>query len=163
MFYARFPGRMTDGVIRLRSMKISDGPYLRIQLADTEAISYSLLSRPVSGSWFHVWLRMKKIFKVAYIIVVDSRPVGLIGLYNLIPGQSAELSLVIFDRKNRRRGYGSRAFHLLANNLQTYSIVKSIFVEYKNDNADARSFWTKCGFLEESRQDDLVTMTIRTE
>ncbi|KPK02176.1 MAG: hypothetical protein AMK71_03215 [Nitrospira bacterium SG8_35_4] len=137
---------MTDGVIQLRPMKISDGPYLRKQLADREVVSYTLLSRPVSGSWFHVWLKMKKIFNFAYIMVVDSKPVGFAGLYNLIPGQSAEMSLVIFDRGNRRRGYGSRAFDLVVNNLQTHSIVKNIFVEYKSNNMGAQSFWSKCGF-----------------
>ena len=139
-------------------MKITDGPYLRKQLADTEATSYSLLTSPVSASWFHVWLKMKKIFNLAYIIVVDSQPVGFIGLYNIIPGQSAEMSLVLFDKEQRSRGYGSRAFHLLAFNLQKYSIVKGIFVDYKTDNADAQSFWNRCGFKEECRQDNLITM-----
>jgi len=158
MFYTRFPGYMTDDVIHLRSMKISDGPYLRKQLAGTEALSYTELSRPISASWFHVWLKMKKIFNFAYLIVVDARPVGFIGLCNLVAGQSAEMSLVIFDREQRRQGFGRRAFHLLAKNLQTYFTVKNVFVRYKNDNADARSFWSGCGFQEECRQNDLITM-----
>ena len=149
---------MTDGVIQLRSMKISDGSYLRKQLADTEALSYTLLTKPVSGSWFRVWLRMKTIFNLAFMIDVDGKPVGFAGLYNLIPGQSAEMSLVIFDREKRRRGYGSRAVDLLVNNLQTHSIVKSIFVEYKSNNIGAQSFWSKCGFVEKCRQENLITM-----
>jgi len=52
-------------------MRISDGPFLRKQLAEREALSYTELSRPVSASWFNVWLKMKKIFDLPYIIVVD--------------------------------------------------------------------------------------------
>jgi RimJ/RimL family protein N-acetyltransferase len=158
MFYARFPGRMTDGVIHLRYMKISDGLYLRRQLADREVVSYSLLSRPVSRSWFHVWLKMYKLFDFAYVIVVDVKPVGFVGLYDFIPAQSTKMSLVIFNREKRRQGYGSRAFNLMVNNLQTYSMVRSVFVTYNINNADARSFWSRCGFRENCRKDDQITM-----
>lgn len=149
---------MTDGVVSLRRMTIGDAPFVRKHLADREALSYSLLSRPVSASWFHVWLKMKRIFDFAYVIDVNCVPVGFIGLYDLAPGQSAGMSLVIFEKEKRREGYGSRAFHLLVQNLGSYSTVRTLFVEYKSDNAGARSFWTGRGFLEESRQDNLVTM-----
>jgi RimJ/RimL family protein N-acetyltransferase len=158
MFCARFPGCMTDGVIILRYIKISDGPFLRKQLAERDALSYTELSRPISASWFYVWLKMKKIFHFAYIIVVDSKPAGFIGLYNLIPGQSAGMSLVIFDKEKRGRGYGRRAFNLLAYNLQEYSMVRSIFVSYKSNNTEARSFLSRCGFQEKCRQDNSITM-----
>ena len=149
---------MTDGVITIRYMKISDGPFLRKQLAERDALSYTALSRPVSASWFSVWLKMKKIFNVAFIIVVDVTPVGFIGLYNLVFGQSAEMSLVIFNKEQRRRGYGSRAFNLLAYNLRTYSMVRRIWVKYNSGNADARSFWSRSGFHERCREDNFTTM-----
>jgi RimJ/RimL family protein N-acetyltransferase len=158
MFFATFPGRMTDGVVDLRYMKISDGPFLQKQLAEREALSYTELRRPVPASWFYVWRRMKKIFDVAFIVVVDVKPVGFIGLYNLVLGHSAELSLVIFDKEKRMQGYGSRAFNLLADSLRTSSMVKSIFVTYKGNNTDGRSFWSRCGFQEKCRKDNLVTM-----
>lgn len=149
---------MTDGVIDLRHMKISDGPFLRKHMAESEALSYTELSRPVSASWFRIWLRMRKIFNVAYIIAVDCKPVGFIGLYNLVSGQSAEISLVIFDEGKRRKGYGSRAFNLIAYNLQTYSLVRSIFIKYKSDNTVAGSFWSSCGFQVECRKDNIITV-----
>lgn len=159
MFFVRFPGYMSDGIICLRYMKISDGVFLRKQLAYRETLSYTLLHTPVSSSWLRVWLKMKKIFNFAYMIVVDFNPIGFIGIYNLIPGQSARISLVIFDREKRRRGYGSSAFDLLADNLQTYCKVKTIMITYKNDNAAARSFWKKCGFQEQYNQDNIITMS----
>lgn len=150
---------MTDGVIHLRCMTIGDAPLLRKHLAGREALSYTERSSPVSASWFRVWLKLKKIFDFAFMIDIDCETVGFIGIYDLAPGQSAGMSLVIFDREKRGKGCGSRAFRLLAHNLKSYSTVRSLSVTYKSRNAAARSFWTKCGFLETSRQDTMVTMS----
>lgn len=158
MFCRRLPAYMTDGAVLLRPMKISDGPYLRKQMSDREAPSFSLLSRPVSGSWFRVWLNMKKIFNAAYIITIDHAPSGFAGLYNLAPGQSVEISLVIFDREKRGRGFGIRAFTLIADNLQKNGVARRILVSCKSDNTSAQSFWSRCGFHEHHRQGDLVTL-----
>jgi RimJ/RimL family protein N-acetyltransferase len=150
---------MTDGVIHLRCMTIGDAPLLRKHLAGREALSYTELRRPVSTSWFRVWLKMKKIFDFAFMIDIDCEPVGFIGIYDLTPGQSAGISLVIFDRDKRGKGWGGRAFRLLAQNLVSYSTVRSLSVTYKSGNAAARSFWTKCGFLEKSRKDNMITLS----
>lgn len=81
-------------------------------LKDEDILSTSGLNRPIASSWFSVWWWMKKTFIPAYFIECDSKQIGFIGLYNLIPGKSAEMSLAIFDKNNRRLGYGTRAFNI---------------------------------------------------
>ncbi|MGB9716226.1 MAG: GNAT family N-acetyltransferase [Thermodesulfovibrionales bacterium] len=63
-----------------------------------------------------------------------------------MPGKSAEMSLIIFDRNNRRMGYGTSAFNLLAVHLKRHSIVKKIFITVRADNYGTLSFWKKTRF-----------------
>jgi len=97
---------------------------------------------------------LKKTFMPAYCIECDSKPIGFIGLYDLIPGESAEISLAIFDKTFRRHGYGTRAFKLLAQHLQRYSVVREIHVNVTRDNHRALSFWKTVGFLKMNTVDD---------
>jgi len=99
---------------------------------------------------------MEKTFTPAYFIECDSKQIGFIGLYNLIPGKSAEMSLAIFDDNFRRRGYGTRAFKLCTQGMQRHSVVKEIFVEVKADNHGSLSFWRKLGFTETDILDDII-------
>lgn len=109
-------------------------------------------------SWFSLWWWMKRTFNLAYIIEIDSIRSGLIGLYDLQPGHSAEMTLVIFEKTLRNRGIGTRAFKLFAKNLITYSLTERIIVRVNRDNAFALSFWSGRGFKETGRQDNVIAM-----
>lgn len=161
MFSVRIPRFIEGGNVRLRPLRVFDGPFFASGLKDEDILSASGLNRPIASSWFSVWWWwMGKTFTPPYCIEYDSGRIGFIGLYNLIPGKSAEMSLIIFDRNNRRMGYGTRAFKLCAQGMQRHSAVKEIIVKVKTDNHSALSFWKKLGFVEAGIINGLITMSM---
>ena len=156
MFYVKGLRHMRDDNLKLRPLKISDGHLISSGLRDKMVLKANGLSKPVDSSWFFVRWWIKKTYSFFFCIELDSRLIGFIGLYNLMPGKSAEISLVIFDKTFRRRGYGTRAFKLLALCAQRYSLVKEIGAKVKTDNHGALSFWEKLGFVKISIIDGLV-------
>src|SRR5208283_2800272 len=87
------------------------------------------------------------------------KQIGFIGLYNLMIGKSAEMSLIIFDKNNRRLGYGTKVFNICVQGMQRHSVVTEILVKVKTDNHGALSFWRKLGFLQAGIINDLITMS----
>jgi RimJ/RimL family protein N-acetyltransferase len=151
---------MRDDNIKLRPLRIFDGHFIRRGLKGEIGLSTDGLSRPTDSSWFSVWWWIKKTYSYAFCIELDSRPIGFIGLYNLIFGNSADISLVIFDETLRRQGYGTRSFKLFARSLRRHSVVENIFVTVKTDNHRALSFWKKLGFSETSMSNDIINMSM---
>jgi len=158
VFYTRIPRSMKDGDIKLRPVRIIDGPFLSNGLRDKDMLAANGLSCPISLSWFSVWWWLKKNFVLSYCIENNSKRIGFIGLYNLLLGNSAEMTLIIFEKDNRRLGLGTRAFNVFAQNLRRYSIARKIKVRVKTDNGIALSFWEKIGFEEICTQDDVKIM-----
>ncbi|MBI5025986.1 MAG: GNAT family N-acetyltransferase [Nitrospirae bacterium] len=160
MFCTKIPRFIEDGSIRLRPLRVFDGPFLMGGLKDEDILLANGLNKPIASSWFFIWWWIKKTFMPAYCIECASGRMGFIGLYNLMIGKSAEMSLVIFDRNNRRMGYGTRAFKLFAKSLQRHSVVERILIKIKADNPIALSFWKKLGFVETGILDDIISMSI---
>jgi RimJ/RimL family protein N-acetyltransferase len=142
------PACISGGDVRLRMLKFSDGPFVRDMLRDEEIVRSCGLKTREAASWFFVWWWIKKTFTPAYCIECNSRAIGFIGIYDLAPGRSAEVSLVISDKVMRRRGYGRRAFELLSKCMRRHSLVREVFVKVGSDNRGALSFWRKLGFSE---------------
>jgi RimJ/RimL family protein N-acetyltransferase len=153
------PACMRRDKIRLRPLRIFDGPFVRNMLNDEDIVKSCGGNKPASHSWFSVWWWIKKNFTPAYCIEYGSRPVGFTGVYHLTPGESAELSLVISDKRMRRRGYGSSAFALLWEVLQRHSFAREVSVRVWSDNPGAALFWKKLGFSEIKLEDGIVTMS----
>jgi ribosomal protein S18 acetylase RimI-like enzyme len=151
---------MKDGNLRLRLLRISDGPFILRGLNDEAILKASGLSGPIASAWFFVWWWMRKTFTPAYCIEYLSKQIGFIGLYNLMIGKSAEMALIIFDKNNRRLGYGTQAFNICAQGLQRHSLVTEILVNVNADNHAALSFWRKLGFVEVHISNALITMSM---
>ena len=160
MFYIKVLRYMRDDNLMLRPLRFFDGPFISNGLKDEGALKSNGLSKPVDSSWFFVWWWIKKTYSCSFCIELDSRPIGFIGLYNLIPGNSAEISLVIFDKSLRGQGYGTRTFKLLAQSLQRHSVVREIWAGVTTDNHSALSFWKKLGFVEINTLDDINSMSV---
>jgi ribosomal protein S18 acetylase RimI-like enzyme len=160
MFCTRIPRFIEDGSIRLRPLRVFDGPFLMSGLKDEDILSANGLNKHIASSWFFAWWWIKKTFMPAYCIECASGRIGFIGLYNLIIGKSAEMTLVILDKNMRRLGYGSKAFNIFAQNLQRHSVIEKILIKVKTDNHSALSFWRKVGFLEINTFDGLTTMSM---
>lgn len=150
---------MQDGDLRLRPLRMFDSPFILRGLNEQVILKASGLSKPIASLWFFVWWWMKKTFTPAYCIECDSRRIGFIGLYNLIPGKSAEMSLVIFDKNNRRMGYGTRAFNIFAQGLKQSHLIGRVIVKIIIDNHAAISFYEKLGFEESYSVDGIRIMS----
>ena len=151
---------MSDDNIKLRPLKIFDGHFIHRALKDEIGLKANGLNRLTNSSWFSVWWWIKKTYSYSFCIEMDSRPIGFIGLYNLVLGKSADISLLIFDETLRWQGYGTRSFKLFARSLRRHSVVENIFVTVKTDNHKALSFWKKLGFSETSMVNDIINMSM---
>ena len=160
MLYAKIPRYMRADNLRLRPLKIFDGPFMINGLRNQDVWRANGLSKSITFSCFSAWWYLKKTFDLSLCIEIDSRRIGFIGLYNLSLGKSAELSLSLFEKNIRHCGYGSRAFTLFAKNLKEHSVVKKIIVRVKIDNNAAISFYRALGFNELSNLDRIKTMAI---
>lgn len=159
MFYARIPRYMTTPSIRLRPVRIWDGPFLMEGFRREDLLLVNNLKRPICSSWLPVWWWMKQSFICTYCILIDSERIGFIGLYNLKFRKSVEISLFIFEKHMRHLGYGSKALNLLAQNFRKFSFVNEIIVRVKLDNCVALSFCQKNGFKELSTDGYTITMS----
>ena len=137
---------MSDDRVKLRPLRIFDGPSVRNGLREMDVLRSDGMNRLLSLSWLSVWWWLKRTYPLLYCIDVDSNCVGLTGLYDLKNDGSCEMTLIIFDSKNRRRGYGTRVFNLLAENLSSHN--SKIKVSIRKDNLSSISFWKKLGFEE---------------
>jgi RimJ/RimL family protein N-acetyltransferase len=159
MFYRRIPRYMTAPPMRLRPVRISDGPFLREGFKREDFLLVNNLKKPISSSWLPVWWWIKRTFVCSYCILIDSRRIGFIGLYHLKFRKSVKISLFIFGKHMRHLGYGSKALTLLAQNLKRFSFVDEMIATVRLDNRVALSFCQKNGFKELYAEDHIITMS----
>lgn len=154
--HANLPAYMHGDRIRLRRLRLLDGLFISNGLRDQAMLTANGLSKRINLSWLSLWWWMRKTYNCIFCIEVDSRRIGFVGLYNLIPGKSAQISLVIFDEMFRKRGYGTEAFRLLSHHAQECSLVKEIHAKVATENCGALRFWEKAGFLEVKTSNDTI-------
>jgi RimJ/RimL family protein N-acetyltransferase len=159
MFYVRIPRYMTTPPISLRPVRILDGPFLSEGLQREDFLYINNLKKPIYSSWLPVWWWMKRSFICTYCILIDSRRIGFIGLYDLKFRKSVEIGLFIFEKHMRHLGYGSETLNLLAQNLKRFSFVDEIIARVRLDNCVALSFCQKNGFKELYTEDHIITMS----
>jgi RimJ/RimL family protein N-acetyltransferase len=145
-----------DG-IGLRPLRIADVPLIRNGLPGKDVSGSGAPGNLVSPSCLRVWWWLKKTYKILFSIEVASKCVGFIGLYNL-ERESAEVTLLIIDSRDRRRGYASRAYNAVDASLSRSSFFKRIIVRVRADNHPSLSFWKKLGFDELHTGNGITTM-----
>ena len=160
MFYARIPRYMTTPPIKLRPVRVLDGSFLSKGFEGKEFLLANDMTRPVHFSRFLAWWWIKRTFVCTYCILIDSRKIGFVGLYNLKFRKSVEISLFIFEKHMRHLGYGSKALDLLAHNFRKFSFVDEIIAKVRLDNRVAVSFCQKNGFKELYAEDHIITMSL---
>jgi RimJ/RimL family protein N-acetyltransferase len=111
----------------------------------------------VPRSRLEIWWWLKKTYAFLFCIEVESTCVGFIGLYDL-DGETAEVTLVMFDGSYRRRGYGSMAFTAVVAELRRSSFIKRLIIRVDADNYPSVSFWKKLGFEELEAANGIRTM-----
>ena len=160
MLIAKVPRTIHKGDLTLRPLRVWDGPFLSRMLMKDDILRSCGLSRPLEMPWFSFYRRLKAMFPLAYRIEYASEAIGFIGLCNLRPDQSAEMSLMIFKYSCRRMGLGTTAFRLLSAALEGNHLVRRWVVSVRRDNAPAYAFWRKLGFEEVWQDGETVSMAL---
>jgi RimJ/RimL family protein N-acetyltransferase len=150
---------MTTPPIRLRPIRILDGPFLSKGFKREDFLLVNNLQKPIHSSWLPVWWWIKRTFICTYCILIDSRKIGFIGLYNLRFHKSVEIGLFIFEKPMRHLGYGSETLNLLIQNFRKFSFVDEITVNVKVDNHVAISFYRRNRFKELYTEGSIITMS----
>jgi len=162
-FFFKIPRYMDDGRVRLRPLRISDIRSIHGDLRDKDILNAIGLTRPFTRSWIYLWWWLRKTLMFRYAMEADSRLIGFTGLCRVLPGRSAELTLVVTDEKSKRVGCGSRAFTLIAQALQRYSSIEKLLVKVRPDNGAARSFWSKLGFEKQVGMKSMQVMSFKVK
>jgi GNAT superfamily N-acetyltransferase len=152
------PGSIVDDDVELRSLRISDGPYIRGGLATLELHDPIGTGPLVHRPWISLWWWIKRTFIVSHCIVINGSRAGFIGLHNLRRDMSAEISMVLFEQGIRGKGYGSRAAGLFLRSLEDRLHLRKIFVRVRVDNRASLSLWHKFGFTPLGAIRDVRTM-----
>ena len=159
MIFLKIPRRIKGDSVTLRRLCIFDGPPLNRALKDEDILRLTGL-RPQFKSWLSLWWWFERTYCYPYCIEANSRRIGFIGLYNLLPDKSVEISLVIFHKEDRRHGYGTLAFGMLKQRIQQPHFFKKMIVKVKEDNYLSTAFWKKLGFKEIDSKGGFIEMTL---
>ena len=162
MLITSLPRYIKQRDLTLRHLRISDGPSLSETLMQEDILESSGVCRPRRTPWIFFFWWLRKTFFIAYCIERKSQTIGFIGLSNFTPGESAEISLVLFDPVSRRRGYGTRSFKLLSRNSFTTAFANTFIVKVRKDNESALSFWASLGFVTIGIDGDVTVMIRRS-
>ena len=161
MLIAKTPRYLEGGGLRLRPLRITDGPALAKMLGQEDILRSSGKDGPLKMPWFRLYFFLKKTFFFHYCIEDDSKTIGFTGLFSLLPDRSAEMALVIFDASARRRGHGTTAFRLLATALQSHPFIENLTVSVRRDNLGSLAFWNALGFEDIGGDKDVQRLTMR--
>jgi RimJ/RimL family protein N-acetyltransferase len=161
MIIASLPGIIKDGDITLRPLRISDGPFISKALRQDDILRSSGKDKFHGVPWLLLYFWIRKTFFLAYCIERRAERIGFIGFYNLVVGESANVSLVIFDSGNRRKGIGTRALQLLSRTFFAQMLTGSLIAVVRKDNPAALTFWKQLGFDTVGDDEDTIKMALR--
>ena len=148
IFWTRVPRCIEEGDIRLRFPGREDGPLLAGGLEDAGLLPQGYLTGRGLLSWVYLRWWIRKTFILSYIIEVGSRPIGVAGVCDIQPGESAEITVLIFKKGDRRRGYGGRTVAICTEALKRSFSIKRMVAEVESKNIASLSFLKKTGFGE---------------
>jgi RimJ/RimL family protein N-acetyltransferase len=148
---ARFRGRMEESGVAIRLYRFRDLTALYSRCKPELFLATSGVQLKAFGSLASFWRWIHTTFQVFYVIEVEEsnnahRIIGFVGMYKTELGKSLWVSLVLFDPKDRRRGYGERTLQLLLRSLQEDRIVKRLCGEVLASNTGSLRLMEKSGF-----------------
>ena len=109
---------------------------------------------------FWRWLRVS--FQALYLVEIKAidtdRMIGFVGLYSVEVGRSLYVSAVLFDREDRRKGYGRVALTLLFDFLKEAAVATEVRAEVFRSNPFSLAFFQALGFEVLSDQGDQLLL-----
>lgn len=160
LFFTGIPAYMKKENVRLRPLRISDGSLLKSGFNEEQNLRANGLSSPVTTSGSSLIRWVKRTYDLAWCIEIDSIPAGFAGISRLMPGDSAEAGIMLFDGTFRHRGYGRVVFHMVAETLALRAGLRNLSIRVSEHNGTALSFWQKMGFHIVSREGGICSMGI---
>jgi RimJ/RimL family protein N-acetyltransferase len=147
----RCRSRMEDCHLALRLYRFRDLIALCSLCKPEVFLAASGVRLKAFSSLVSFWRWMHRTFEVFYVIEVEEsnnayRIIGFVGIYKTELGQSLWLSVVVFDPKDRKRGYGQRTLQLLLSSLEEDRIVKRVCGEVLASNTASLRLLEKLGF-----------------
>lgn len=148
----RFKLRLTCGDLTLRRYRFRDtSRFYRLFRREFPQAGHSgtARQRPLHDKLlFCLWLH--RTFQWVYIITRQTHRneqiLGFIGVYDLVSGRRAKLSIMIFDPLNRGLGYGTQALRTLLADFRRRAVLKSIRVRISRRNSRSLALFHKLGF-----------------
>lgn len=154
----KLPRSIRGTSVRLKRLAVTDGPFLT-ELAARVVPQPGQARGGLSFAYpFRLWWRMRRRYTCCYIIRRDGRPIGVVGLYALDPGRTAEITLVIGEEGDRGKGYGTESFGLFMSRLSAGRPVEAVLVRLAQPDARALTFWRRLGFFDWTGGPDLLTL-----
>ena len=129
------------------------------RLADAEKPVLNNLGIPKSPGMFASFYILARLFKWIYLVKRKGRSVGVLGAYSWEPGQSAFIAMVIWAKRDRGKGTGSRAVELASASLSKRRICTEFFAEVKEDNLLGINFWKSNGFVETGHNNQTIILS----
>jgi len=147
---AKFERRMENQDLLLRLFRLTDVPLL-YALFESGGFSEEHSARSRSFiSLFSFWRWLTAIFELIYVMVVrgdgDGNVIGFIGLYNITIYKSLTLSIGIFNKEHRGKGYGKQSVKLLLERLRENATVEKVYAEVSETKLGSLSFFQAMGF-----------------
>lgn len=136
------------GPLTLRRMRLRHCKRLRALVA--EALGGTTPTRSMSGLDFWWWL--KKTYPFPYVMEKEERLVGFVGLYNVSPRKSVEMTLLIVQGEHGK-GYGREAVKAIVEEVKRSSLAATVRASVDMRQPGTIGFWEKMGFQRRERDE----------
>ncbi len=129
--------------LELHRITLLDAPFMHQVENDPEVWAYSTLSdAPYTREEIIDFIRyLPHSSSIRYVIWLDGQRIGFIDLMR-VESNSGYISIIIYPRELRSKGYGSRAIEQLLELHKGYSL----HAEVDPNNLASVRFFEKCGF-----------------
>jgi RimJ/RimL family protein N-acetyltransferase len=141
---------LTDGVIRLRPLRRSDGDAVVAALQDPEIPRWTAIPSPYTDREFQVWFGAQAASREAgqgvHLVItdLDDRLLGAVGAQNLMT-DSGDIGYWV-AREARRRGVAARGVRLLRDWLHTHARRPYLEILVHPDNVPSQRVAEAAGF-----------------
>jgi diamine N-acetyltransferase len=150
--------------IVLRALEPSDLDFLYTlendesvwEISNTNApYSRHILKKYIENS--HQDIYEAKQLRLAITLAVDGRCVGFVDLFDFDPKHKrVGLGILIFNKKDRRKGYAFDAIKAICNYGFTYLNLRQVYANITEDNIGSIALFTKIGFLQTALKKDWI-------
>ncbi|MFX1495312.1 MAG: GNAT family N-acetyltransferase [Promethearchaeota archaeon] len=143
-------------MVYLKELSKKDIPLINKWRNDPEVIDFlggpfRYINIEIEEAWFETYLKNRdKQVRCSIFLDSDEKLIGLVSLLDIDHiSKSAEFHIMIGDKKNYDKGYGTEATKLMLNHAFNNLNLNRIYLKVLEDNLRAIKIYDKCGFKKE--------------